>query len=104
MRESYRAPSWSIDPQVAWAFEILADLGFEYDSSMFPIKHDLYGTPGGPREPFKMKFDSGRSLYEVPATTYRLLGQNMPLGGGGYLRHSANAGFRYNMPMICIFK
>lgn len=84
----YRAPSWSLDETVPWAFETLAELGFEYDSSIFPIKHDIYGMPGGPRHLFKMKFDSGKYLYEVPASTYRLFGQNLPIGGGGYLRHS----------------
>jgi len=84
----YRAPSWSIDPSVAWAFEILAELGFDYDSSIFPIKHDLYGMPTGPRQLFEMTFENKRRLVEVPASTYRLLGQNLPVGGGGYLRHS----------------
>lgn len=84
----YRAPSWSLNQSVPWAFEILAELGFEYDSSIFPIKHDIYGVPGGPRQLFKMKFDSGRTLYELPATTFRLWGKNMPLAGGGYFRHS----------------
>lgn len=84
----YRAPSWSITPESAWAFDILAELGFQYDSSLFPIKHDLYGIPGGPREIFKMKTANNRYLWEIPASTYRTLGRNIPLGGGGYLRHS----------------
>ena len=83
----YRAPSWSINDSVPWAFEILSELGFEYDSSIFPIKHDLYGMPSGPREMFRMKFDQGRFLYEIPASTYRLLWWNLPIAGGGYLRH-----------------
>jgi polysaccharide deacetylase family protein (PEP-CTERM system associated) len=83
----YRAPSWSINASIPWAFQILADLGFEYDSSIFPIKHDIYGMPEGPRELFRMKFDNGRFLYEIPASTWRLLGQNVPIAGGGYLRH-----------------
>lgn len=84
----YRAPSWSVDPSTPWAFEILAELGFEYDSSVFPIKHDLYGIPDGPRTTFKMNLENGRTLYEIPASTYRLFGQNIPIGGGGFLRHS----------------
>jgi polysaccharide deacetylase family protein (PEP-CTERM system associated) len=83
----YRAPSWSINDSIPWAFEILAELGFEYDSSIFPIKHDLYGMPTGPRSLFRMKFPSGQFLYELPASTYRLLGKNVPVAGGGYLRH-----------------
>jgi polysaccharide deacetylase family protein (PEP-CTERM system associated) len=84
----YRAPSWSIDESASWAFEVLADLRFEYDSSIFPIKHDLYGMPNGPRSLFRMSLGDGRYLYELPASTYRLFGQNFPVGGGGYLRHS----------------
>jgi polysaccharide deacetylase family protein (PEP-CTERM system associated) len=93
----YRAPSWSINNTVPWALQMLAELGFEYDSSIFPIKHDLYGMPTGPRRPFKMKFDNGKYLYEIPASTQRLLGQNLPLGGGGYLRHSP---YWYSRAMI----
>ncbi len=84
----YRAPSWSISASNSWAFETLANLGFEYDSSIFPIKHDLYGMPEGPRSMFKMAFDSGKYLWEIPSSTYRLLGRNIPVSGGGYLRHS----------------
>ena len=84
----YRAPSWSINDSVPWAFEVLAELGFEYDSSIFPIKHDLYGMPTGPRSLFRMQFENGRALYELPASTQRIFAQNLPLGGGGYLRHS----------------
>ncbi|MBU0982452.1 MAG: DUF3473 domain-containing protein, partial [candidate division Zixibacteria bacterium] len=84
----YRAPSWSLNDGTAWAFEILSELGFQYDSSIFPIKHDLYGMPKGPRDLIRMSFGNGRFLYEMPASTYRMLGQNIPLGGGGYLRHS----------------
>ncbi len=84
----YRAPSWSMNDTVPWAFETLAELGFEYDSSIFPIKHDLYGMPHGPRHLFRMTFDGGRFLYEMPASTMSILGRNIPVGGGGYLRHS----------------
>ncbi|UCD63387.1 MAG: DUF3473 domain-containing protein [Candidatus Zixiibacteriota bacterium] len=84
----YRAPSWSINGDNTWAFETLAEMGFLYDSSVFPIKHDLYGWPDGPRQPFKLDFGNGHQLYELPATTYRLLGKNIPVAGGGYFRHS----------------
>jgi len=84
----YRAPSWSINSSTPWAFEILADLGFLYDSSIFPVKHDLYGDPMSPRDTFRMKLDSGRPLFEIPATTLNILGKNLPVCGGGYLRHS----------------
>ncbi len=84
----YRAPSWSIDTTTPWAFEILAELGFEYDSSIFPIKHDIYGIPSGPRKMFKMNLENGRTLYEIPASTHRISGKNIPVAGGGFLRHS----------------
>ena len=84
----YRAPSWSISPTIPWAFETLGELGFLYDSSIFPIKHDLYGWPQGPRHIFKVELKQGGTLWEVPATTFRMFGQNMPVGGGGYFRHS----------------
>ena len=93
----YRAPSWSINASIPWAFEVLADLGFEYDSSIFPIKHDLYGMPDGPRTMFKMTFDNGKSLWEIPSSTYRILGRNIPVSGGGYLRHSP---YWYSRAMI----
>ena len=84
----YRAPSWSINSSIPWAFEILAELGFQYDSSIFPIKHDIYGEPTAPRNIFRMKLKSGRSIYEIPASTVKIFGKNMPVCGGGYLRHS----------------
>lgn len=93
----YRAPSWSINDTNTWAFEILTEFGFLYDSSIFPIKHDIYGWPNGPRFVFKMKFNNGNSLIEIPATTYRFFGKNIPLGGGGYFRHSP---FWYTKAMI----
>ncbi len=84
----FRAPSWSINQSTPWAFEILAELGYIYDSSIFPIKHDIYGIPEGPREAFKMTLPNNRTLWEIPASTVRFMGQNLPVGGGGYLRHS----------------
>ncbi len=86
--KGYRAPTWSITDEQAWAFEILAELGFEYDSSIFPIKHDIYGMPKGPTDTFRMSFEDNKYLWEVPASTLRFMGRNIPLGGGGYLRHS----------------
>ena len=82
----YRAPSYSITARSLWALEILADLGFAYDSSVFPIRHDLYGIPAAPRFPFRYATPSG-DLVEYPITTFRFLGKmNLPVGGGGYLR------------------
>ena len=82
----YRAPSWSITRECLWALDILAEEGFTYDSSIFPIHHDLYGVPGARRFPYTHQLKNGRSLGEFPPTTVRLLGQNLPAAGGGYLR------------------
>lgn len=82
----YRAPSYSIVPETLWAWELLAEQGIRYDSSIFPIKHDRYGVPGLPRYPFTITLDSGRELVEFPLSTVRILGKNIPIAGGGYLR------------------
>ncbi len=82
----YRAPSYSITLQSLWALDILAEMGFTYDSSIFPIRHDVYGIAGAPRFPFRIE-TAGSSLMEYPITTFRWLGSaNLPVGGGGYLR------------------
>ena len=79
----YRAPSFSILPQNAWAYEILAELGFSYDSSTYPIRHDFYGNQHSPRVPHRVA--NGR-LLELPIATVPFLGSNWPIGGGAYLR------------------
>jgi polysaccharide deacetylase family protein (PEP-CTERM system associated) len=84
----YRAPSWSINSKIKWAFEILADMGFLYDSSLYPIKHDIYGEPHGLRVIGRIPLDNGNYIYEIPASTVKFLGKNFPVGGGGYLRLS----------------
>lgn len=84
----YRAPSWSINSKIPWALEVLADMGFLYDSSVYPIKHDIYGEPGGPKQIVRLELAGGRHIHEVPASTINILGKNFPVGGGGYLRHS----------------
>jgi polysaccharide deacetylase family protein (PEP-CTERM system associated) len=82
----YRAPTFSIRRDSLWALEILAEEGFLYDSSIFPIRHDLYGSPGAPRFAHRMELSGGRSIVEVPMSTARLGSMNLPVGGGGYLR------------------
>jgi polysaccharide deacetylase family protein (PEP-CTERM system associated) len=82
----YRAPSFSITSRSLWAFDILAELGFTYDSSVFPVSHDVYGMPDAPRSPFVVMTPSGPVL-EYPMATFRVgSGRNLPVGGGGYLR------------------
>jgi len=87
----YRAATYSITARSLWALDILEELGFSYDSSIFPIRHDLYGIPGSPR--FAYRAASG-SLLEVPITTVEYLGQRLPAGGGGYFRLLPYALFR----------
>lgn len=81
----YRAASYSITPKSMWALDILTEEGFKYDSSIFPIRHDIYGIPGYPRFMHKLK-GNGSPMIEMPLSTVRFLGTNFPVGGGGYLR------------------
>jgi polysaccharide deacetylase family protein (PEP-CTERM system associated) len=84
----YRAPNFSIGRAQYWAYEILIEEGFLYDSSTYPIVHDRYGRPGAPRFPYEIwRTRSGR-LTEFPIGTARLFGINLPVGGGGYFRLS----------------
>ena len=82
----FRAPSYSITSKTLWALEILAEFGFEYDSSIFPIRHDYYGIPDAPRFPHYWSLKSGARVLEFPPSTVRILGINVPIAGGGYLR------------------
>ena len=82
----YRAASYSITKQSLWALDILTDLGFTWDSSIFPIHHDRYGIASSPKEPYTIKTSNGLSLTEFPLTTARVLGQTLPAAGGGYFR------------------
>jgi polysaccharide deacetylase family protein (PEP-CTERM system associated) len=81
----YRAPTFSLVRQTAWAIDILAGLGMLYDSSIYPVRHDRYGIPQAPRGPFWARGTS-HSLLEIPPVTLRLLNRNVPIGGGGYFR------------------
>jgi polysaccharide deacetylase family protein (PEP-CTERM system associated) len=82
----YRAASYSITAQSLWALDILAEEGFRYDSSIFPIRHDLYGIPGHQRFVHRLNVDRQGAIAEVPLSTIRLAGVNFPVAGGGYLR------------------
>jgi polysaccharide deacetylase family protein (PEP-CTERM system associated) len=84
--KSYRAPSFSITSRTMWALGVLAEEGFEYDSSIFPIAHDLYGIPDAPRFPYLKVLDPQHLIKEFPPSTLRFCGVNFPFGGGGYLR------------------
>ncbi len=78
----YRAPSFSIGKSNLWAFDVLLETGHHYSSSVYPIQHDHYGMPDSPRFAYPVR----EGLLEVPVTTLRLGGRNLPSSGGGYFR------------------
>lgn len=82
----YRAASFSITRDSLWALDTLIDLGFQYDSSVFPIRHDRYGIPGAAREPGPLAAPSGRTLIEFPMSAASFMGVRVPVSGGGYFR------------------
>jgi len=108
----YRAPSYSITEKSLWALDILGEEGYRYDSSIFPIHHDRYGIPTAPRFPFVVKLDGNGGngtrvpadfermplwepepgepcddcIVEYPISTVKMMGLNIPISGGGYMR------------------
>lgn len=82
----YRAASYSITARSRWALDILAEEGFTWDSSIFPVHHDRYGMPDAPRWPYRLKTDNGHELAEFPLSTLKLPGYTLPIAGGGYFR------------------
>ena len=82
----YRAASFSVTAASLWALDVLIDAGFDYDSSVFPIRHDRYGIPGASTAPGRVAAPSGRTLVEFPMSTASWLRQRVPVCGGGYFR------------------
>jgi len=80
----YRAASYSIGAANLWALEVLQEEGFTYSSSIYPVKHDLYGMPDAPR--FIYEPIANADFKEIPITTLRFGSKNMPCGGGGFFR------------------
>jgi polysaccharide deacetylase family protein (PEP-CTERM system associated) len=93
----YRAPSYSINAKTLWALDVLHETGHVYSSSVYPIRHDLYGMPEAPRFPFRLRPDA---IAEVPVTTVRLAGRNFPCGGGGYFRLLPYPAFRWMLRRV----
>ncbi len=83
---AHRAPSFSIVKGSTWAFDVLAEEGFLLDSSVFPVKHDIYGMPDAERFPHWESTSQGKMIFEFPPSTVRRFGNNLGVGGGGYLR------------------
>jgi len=83
----YRAPTFSIVPQTAWAIDELIEADYEYDSSIFPVRHDRYGVPQAPTVPFWCSgHNPSKKLLEIPPLTLRTPFTNLPIAGGGYFR------------------
>lgn len=78
----YRAPSFSIGDANLWALDVLQEAGYRYSSSIYPVRHDHYGSPDAPRFAHQVR----PGLMEVPPTTLRLFSRNLPSSGGGYFR------------------
>lgn len=83
--QGYRAPSYSITRDCLWAFDVLVEEGYGYDSSLFPIRHDLGGIPGATRFPHLLEWHGGR-IVEFPFSTVKIGSTVLPVAGGGYLR------------------
>lgn len=81
----FRAPTFSLTRETAWAIDVLAEQGVQYDSSVFPVRHDRYGVPDAPRFPYRIR-GTHRELLEFPPATFGLGPVNLPAAGGGYFR------------------
>jgi len=82
----YRAASYSIVRKSLWALDILVELGFAYDSSIFPVRHDRYGIPDAERSPHRLSTPGGKVIVEWPLSTAQVFGLRLPVSGGGYFR------------------
>jgi len=82
----YRAASYSITEKSQWALDILAESGFVYDSSIFPVRHDRYGMPGAPEHPYRLETPAGNSIIEFPLSVAKIINYHLPIAGGGYFR------------------
>lgn len=82
----YRASTYSITTRSLWALDILQEAGFIYDSSIFPIRHDVYGIPDAPQIPSRIQTPKGASIVEFPMSTAPMFGMRLPVSGGGYFR------------------
>ena len=80
----YRAAEFSIRSDSLWALDVLAELGFRYDSSIFPVRHRRYGIHGFSSGVYRLA--SGASIVELPLATLRWANWDFPAAGGGYFR------------------
>ncbi len=94
--KGYRAPSYSINKSNLWVHDELLEAGYVYSSSVYPVKHDLYGIPDAPR----FAYQCNNGLLEIPITTAQLLGKNFPAGGGGFFRLYPYSLSRWNIQQV----
>jgi polysaccharide deacetylase family protein (PEP-CTERM system associated) len=94
----YRAASFSIGAANLWTLEVLAETGYAYSSSIYPVRHDHYGMPDAPRFAHRPVGDAG--VLELPISTLRLAGRNLPVGGGGYFRLAPYPAFRWALSQL----
>lgn len=95
----YRAPTYSVTKKSIWALDILAEEGFVYDSSLFPIHHDKGGLPEAQQYPYRIVKKQGY-LWEFPISTIDILGQNVPFSGGGYFRFMPYSFIKWSIKKI----
>lgn len=98
--KGYRAPSYSVTEKSLWTLDILAEEGFSYDSSIFPIHHHRYGIPSFERQPVRLRLPGGATLDEFPMTTLQMGRMTVPMAGGAYLRFMPAALFRWGFKQL----
>jgi polysaccharide deacetylase family protein (PEP-CTERM system associated) len=96
----YRAASYSIVKRSLWALDVLAEAGFAYDSSIFPVRHDRYGIPDAERRPHRLTTPGGATIAEWPLASAPILGFRLPVAGGGYFRLLPYAVSRWGLASI----
>lgn len=96
--KGYRAASYSIKESNLWALDILHETGHQYSSSIYPVKHDLYGIPDAPRFKYHPRGEDG--ILEIPITTLRMFNKNLPSGGGGFFRLYPYAFSRWSLNRV----
>ena len=84
--QGYRAAEFSVLKKTGWALEILAELGFRYDSSIFPIYHRRYGIPDFPLTAQRCRLNNGADIVEIPLSVALVGKHRLPFSGGGYFR------------------
>jgi polysaccharide deacetylase family protein (PEP-CTERM system associated) len=106
--KGYRAPSFSIGRAQFWAYELLAEAGYRYSSSVYPVRHDNYGIPEAPRTPFRPA--NAPDIVELTLPTLSAGSRNLPAGGGGFFRLLPYAASRWSIARLnaverrpCIF-